>query len=205
VTKALAAIVVAAAVAAIVALALRDDGGASVARPAPESLDHLRDRVERAAPALEREGVYVQTWGVEARCAYVGVVNPTAPNVAALRRRFGPGARLCIGRVSAPADACAPFRANRGPTRRRVPDLRDLGVATASRRAVAAGFSYSFECPGSGTRRALAPRRGSLEAMARVTRQRPAPGTRWPTTRPIELEAVATLPGGFTYGFSGID
>ncbi len=202
--KALAGIAVAAAVAAVVALALRDDDEAT--RTPREPAGHVQARIEAAIGALERDGIYVEATGQAAHCVAVEVVNPTGPNVAELRRRFADrGARLCFERSPGPAVACVGAFVRVRGRHPRVPDLRGLGLEAAGRRAVAAGFSYTSTCPGIGTRRLPRLPATSLAALARVTRQRPAPGTRWPVSRPIELEAVATLPGGFTYTYDAIE
>ncbi|WP_027004831.1 hypothetical protein [Conexibacter woesei] len=194
--------VVAAAVTVAAALALGSGDGRG-GRPASVDRGLLQRRIERDITALARSGIYVTATGQAATCVAVEVVNPTAPNLDYLRRRYGRG--ICFDRSYGPAHFCAGATTPPPGRTRVVPDLRDLGIRTATRRAVAAGFSYTLDCAGFGTRKVSHPRRGSLASVARVSAQCPLPGTRAPVNAPITLEAVAILPGRFTYTFSAFE
>lgn len=168
-----------------------------VDRPDPEALAGLQSRIEHDTGRLAREGIYVQEAGQSGKCVVVGVVKPTGPNVAYLRRRFGEP--LCIEQVEGPAVACSEFQGPTSSVMREVPDLRDLGIYQAGRRAIADGFAYTDGCPGKGTRQVRRPSQFTPEALVRVTAQCPAAGTRAPISVPIALQAETVLPGGFTY------
>jgi hypothetical protein len=189
----IAVVLVIAGVLAIATMTSDNKGG----RPDPEALAGLQSRLEHDTARLAREGIYVQEAGQSGTCVVVGVVNPTGPNVAYLRRRFGEP--LCIEQAAGPAVACAEFQGPTSSVMREVPDLRDLGIYQAGRRAIAHGFAYTDSCPDKGTRQIRQPSPLTPEALVRVTAQCPAAGTRAPTSVPIALQAEAVLPGGFTY------
>jgi hypothetical protein len=161
------------------------------------SLSRLQGRIERDGPRLARTGIYVQETGRARSCVTVWVVNPTTPNVDYLRRRFGKS--LCIERASIPTQGCSLIQTKPSPDRREVPDLLDLGLYEAERRAVAAGFTYTNDCHGLGAKQARRPSRFTPESLVRITAQCPAPGTQARVSEPIALQAEAVLPGGFTY------
>jgi hypothetical protein len=114
-------------------------GGSNGGRPRTDTraLWRLQLRIEHDAGYLARRGVFFKYAGQGANrqgaCVYVGLANPTAPNVAFVRRRFG--GPLCIGHVGGPFNGCAEVSTRPGPQRRRVPDLLGLGVVAAQDRA----------------------------------------------------------------------
>ena len=170
-----------------------DETGASTA-----SLERLQDRIDRETPTLARQGVYVRTTSLEAHCAAVVVENLTAPNRRDLEQRYGEGA--CLRQASGPpAAACALVRRRDTGLRKPVPDVSDLGLYEAQRRLVAAGFTFSIECPGQSDDRPIRPSRFSPDALVRITRQCPAPGATLPDGAPVALQAEAVLPGGHRY------
>jgi hypothetical protein len=183
-------------------------GGSDGGRPRTDTraLWRLQLRIEHDAGYLARRGVFFKYAGQGANrqgaCVYVGLANPTAPNVAFVRRRFG--GPLCIGHVGGPFNGCAEVWIRPGPQRRRVPDLLGLGVVAAQDRARGAGFPVALSCSNVASAR-LQPSRWTPEYLARVTAQCPKPGTRASPRIPIALEATAVLPGGFTYTLSGFD
>ena len=169
----------------------------NVARPDPEAPAERQRRIEHDTGRLAREGIYVKEAGQSGKCVVVRVVNPTAPNVAYLRQKFGEP--LCIEQAESPAVACPEFQGPTSSVMREVPDLHDLGMYQAGRRAIADGFAYTDSCPGKGTRQVRRPSQFTPEALVRVTAQCPAAGTRAPMSVPIALQAEAMLPGGFPY------
>lgn len=186
----LVAAAVAVAAAAIIATASGEKGH-------PDRRARLQHLIERDVPRLARAGIYVQGTGIAASCVSVRLANPTEPNVIYLRRRFGKP--MCIERQSVAPARCAGAILKPGGETREVPNLLDLGVYEAGRRAVAAGFAYTSSCPGQGANKAKRPSRLTPLALARITAQCPAAGTQAPVNVPIALQAEAVLPGGFTY------
>jgi hypothetical protein len=84
------------------------------------------------------------------------------------------------------------------PTAPNVPDVRDLGLAEASHRVVAAGLSFTTDCIGQGRVDKWVPN-NPADRFARVLSQRPQAGQRVRRRTEIALEANAILPGSFTY------
>jgi hypothetical protein len=172
-------------------------------QPPPRAeLAHLSDRIELDIPALARQGVYVRTTGLTARCAWVLVDNLTGPNKAYLARRYGPGA--CLEQASSiPSSGCPAVGGSRNSRESKtVPDVSDLGLYEAERRLVAAGFGFSTKCPGfpdGRPSRPSRPSRFSPEVLVRVTRQCPAAGAPLAAGAPVGLQAEAFLPGGHRY------
>jgi hypothetical protein len=204
VLRGLIAIVVSVAVGVVGIVALsrgRDDGPA---KPLTQGqLYRLQDRINAAIPELAREGVLAVVTGQGGRrgqpCVDVSFANPTVPNVAYLRRRFGPGtcvARQPNGRAVACAEMFIRPRAARPVS---VPDLRGLGLYEAERRVTEAGLTYALDCVGDATSKPRRPARESPEALARVTRQCPRPGAHVPLGTEIALQGIAPLPGGVDY------
>lgn len=163
----------------------------------PDRRGLLQHRIEQDGQRLARAGIYIQGTGIAASCVAVRLANPTAPNVAYLRRHFG--GPMCIVRESVAPASCPGAVVRRSGKTREVPNLLDLGVYEAQRRALAAGFSYTNSCPGQGSDKAVRPSRLTPLALSRITAQCPAPGTQGPLNVPIALQAEAILPGGSTY------
>jgi hypothetical protein len=173
-------------------------GTAQHAAPTEAQLEHLQDRINAQLGALARDGVYVPETALAAHCVSVRVINPTAPNVAYLHRRFGTTG-MCIDRAHR-TSACADlFILHHTRDVRTVPDLHDLGLYTAERRTLAAGFPFAIDCRNQGDRRPRRPAPRTPEALVRVTAQCPRAGARAPVDTPIEITAEAILPGGFRY------
>jgi hypothetical protein len=137
--------------------------------------------------------------GPQNRCIEIELANPTAPNIAYLRRRFGP--RVCVDlKAGGRLDDCGGLSGSRLPTgSATVPDLRDLGIYEASRRAVASGLGYTVACLRDNNKQPKRPTRYSPEQLVRITTQCPRAGERVPPGTAVALNGVALLPGGFTY------
>jgi hypothetical protein len=185
------ALVAAAAATTAVVVASASDSNSTPSRGA------IQRRVNHDMTQLARSGIYVTETALAAKCVVVNVANPTPPNRDYLNKRYGQG--LCIERTGFARVACAEITIQPSTEKHVVPDLRDLGIYEAERRAVAAGFSYAIRCAGEGSRTPRRPRRLSPEAGARITAQCPEPGSEAPANVPISLQAVSILPGGFTY------
>ncbi len=160
----------------------------------------LQDRVNQRDRALARQGVYVLSHGGADRpCYRVDLANPTRPNIEFVRRQFGP--RVCVsrrpGRLAYLCTGYTQPRLGTGPVA--VPDLGDLGLRDATRRALAVGLTYSVDCPGAAGTRILRPRRNWPDELVRITKQCPAPGELVPPGTEVALAGTATLPGGFKW------
>jgi hypothetical protein len=92
-----------------IALLAGGDDDRATERARVREMRQLRARLdaalEAAQPSLERQGIYEAVTVRVARssgdqpCVVVGMLNPTEPNVAYVRRRFGP--QICNKRVVA--------------------------------------------------------------------------------------------------------
>jgi hypothetical protein len=160
---------------------------------------HLQHLIERDDRFLARQGIFIRETGIAASCVLVRVANPTAPNVAYLRQRYG--GPMCVQRVSMPNVRCpgAVVPPKGEIETREVPRLLDLGIYEAERRAIAAGFEFTTSCPGVGESRAKPVPRLTPLSSARITAQCPLAGSRARVDVPIALQAEAVLPGNFTY------
>jgi hypothetical protein len=185
------ALVAAAAATTAVVVASASDSNSTPSR------DAIQRRVNHDMTRLARSGIYVTETALAAKCVVVDVANPTPPNRDYLNKRYGPG--LCIERTGVARVACAEITIQPRTEKYVVPDLRDLGIYEAERRAVAAGFTYAIRCAGEGSRTPRRPSRLSPLVGARITAQCPEPGAEAPVNLPIALQAQAVLPGGFTY------
>jgi hypothetical protein len=186
-----------------VVAAARGPSGAS--GPSDAELRHIQDRINGELGRLARQGIYVQQTGLPIqRCVSLLVVNPTRPNIEYLRRRFGP--HLCFDQPERPGGACAGHGSPDTPGGTvEVPDLRDLGLYEAERRAVQSGLRYTIDCLGVDHTRPRRASRFSPEALVRVTAQCPRAGQHVASGSEIALEAKAVLPGGFPYVVSAFD
>ncbi|HMJ36976.1 MAG TPA: hypothetical protein VK501_23925 [Baekduia sp.] len=161
-------------------------------------LERLQDRIDLDIRPLARQGVYVRTTGLAARCVSVLVDNLTVPNKTYLARRYGAGA--CLRQASSiPGPGCSLLSRRDSGQSKTVPDMFDLGLYEAERRLVAAEFAFSIECPGKADGRPSRPSRYSPDALVRVTRQCPAAGATLAAGAPVALQAEAILPGGHRY------
>jgi hypothetical protein len=181
-------------------LAATGDGSASRPTPSRAQLIRLQDRINRRWHALGRQGIYVMFTGqLAARCVSVELANPTRPNVAYLRQRFGPW--VCVDRKPAsPAIACPGYSAPplpQGPAV--VPNVNDLGLEEAERRVLTSGLTYTTGCHGDHRARVRRLRSYSPDQLARVGRQCPHAGQRVPAGTEVALAGVAILPGGYRY------
>lgn len=163
----------------------------------------MQERIGKRWDALARQGIYVTSTGQKAQpCVSVELVNPTRPNIEYVRRQFG--ANVCVERRPGDdAQACSGYVQLTVPSgSARVPDLRDLGLYEATRRAVASYLRYSLDCLGESEKRAKPLPRHSPEQLVRVTKQCPRPGEMVPPGTAVALEGNAVLPGGFEYKVS---
>jgi predicted secreted protein len=159
--------------------------------------DSVQRQINHEIAWLARNGIYVTATGIASECAVVDVVNPTRPNRTFLRARYGSG--ICIERDAVRHVGCADIQIKPASDTKVVPDLMDLGLYEAERRAVTAGFGFALDCPGVGSKHPRRPRRLSPEASARISFQCPQPGSKAAANVPITLEATALLPGNYTY------
>jgi hypothetical protein len=168
----------------------------SARKPTYGQLARIVDRVDRDREALAAQGVILETAGVGGGCVVVSLSNPTAPNAAYMRKRYP---HLCIERRPfGPIVACTSSRGEARPGSVVVPDVRDLGLAEASRRVVAAGLSFTTGCVGQGRVDEWVPV-NPADRLARVVSQCPQAGQRVRRSTEIALGANAVLPGSFTY------
>jgi hypothetical protein len=175
-------------------------------RPGRAELLRLQARILQQRDRLARQGIYVESTGLPARpCVAVSLANPSAPNVAYVRHRFGRD--VCVEKEpTGPVQACAAYISPpvaRGPVI--VPDLTGLGLYEAERRAVAHGLTYSVTCLGD---KRTEPRRPSIlrpEALVRITAQCPRAGERVSKGAEVGLDGKAILPGGFVFPVGVLD
>jgi photosystem II stability/assembly factor-like uncharacterized protein len=168
--------------AAAVLLHTSDEGST---RTAPAKLTYgqlaqIAERVDRDREVLADQGVLLETAGVGDGCTFVSLLNPTAPNIAYMQRRYS---NLCVEkRPLGPLDGCVTGRGlvRRGPVI--VPDVRDPGLAEASRRLVAAGLSFTTGCIGDARVDEWVPS-NPADRLVRVTSQCPRPGQPGPPPR----------------------
>lgn len=173
------------------------------ATPAYEQLTRLVERITRDEDALVAQGIYVMHAGVGEGCATVGLANPTAPNAAFVERRF---AGACVERSpAARPEACEAGErtlTREGPVV--VPDLRDLTLAEASRRAIAEELTYAANCLGEAKETPWTPA-GPPDELVRVVEQCPRPGEEVRRGTEVALDAVVVLPGDFRHRISALD
>jgi hypothetical protein len=158
----------------------------------------LQDRIDWKM--LARRGVFVSSTGHGRKiCLHMELYNPTPANIAYIRRVYG--RHVCVDRKpGGVAYACTGYEQDavpEGPVV--VPNLLDLGLREASKRALANNLRYSPACLGDAESRPAKVDRYSPEQLVRISRQCPAPGQRVPAGTPVVLEAEALLPGGFRY------
>lgn len=196
--------VLALALAGGIALALSRHGESSTDPPTRAELSRLQERIEKRRDALARDGIYLLSTGPEDTCVIVELANPTQPNIEFVRRQFAP--HTCVARK--PRDRIQACRGSErpaiplGPVK--VPSMRDLGISAAGRRSLASGLTYAVDCLGENLKTVKRFSKYSPEQLLRVTKQCPRPGELVPRLTEVALEAVATLPGGFSYKVSSL-
>lgn len=180
----------------VVALAGRSDGGADrPPRPSEADLRRLQDRINDADRSLAREGILGATANLtEARggsCVEVEMLNPTAPNRAWLRSRFGP--QVCPSAKPVTAYATTLMGCfSRERERVRVPDVVGLRADFALRRLRRAGFSEDCNNDTGGRTPDRFSERNAL-FVARVCTTSQIKGS------VVHMDVRGRLPGGFLY------
>jgi len=167
------------------------------ARPTYGQLARLVERISRDRDILAAQGVFFESAGVGASCAVVWLLNPTAPNIAYVQRRF-PG--VCVDpSPMGPIDACPDTI--RGMTRGgrvTVPDVRELGLVEASRRVLAADLTFTTACLGRARNVEWVPA-NPADDLVRVVAQCPRAGEHVRRSTEVALHAQAILPGSFAH------
>lgn len=191
------AMIVAAAVTRGDELVRRTAKPAKPTKPTYGQLAREANRLFEDADALAAEGIFLESTGVGNDCVFVSLSNPTGPNVEYVQRRY---ARTCIEpRPMGPGDFCdgRPAEVVRSGSVR-VPDVRDLGLAEASRRVLAAGLTFTTTCVGRHRNVEWVPVNPPDE-LVRVTSQCPRASRRVRRNTEVALLASATLPGGYEH------
>ena len=175
------------------------------AKASHQQLERVADAVTRDRDELAAQGVFVEFSYVEDGCAVVSLVNPTAPNIEYVQRRYR-GACVARRRMG-PIVGGGCFGAVRPPTRGgsvRVPDVQDLGLVEASRRVLAADLTFTTTCLGRARNAQWVPDEPEDE-LVRVVAQCPEAGQQVRPGTEVALRATTTLPGAFpfTVGPSG--
>jgi hypothetical protein len=193
--------------AAVVFVRAQDDEPAQAPRatatPGYEQRARLSERISRDREKLADQGVFLVGVTLEEVCARVALLNPTPANVAYVEARY---VGACVAaEPAAPAKTCGdtPRELTRDG-RVSVPDVRDLGLAQASRRVLAADLTFTAGCLGDEQTTVWAPG-GPADELLRVVEQCPRPGERVRAGTEVALEATATLPGGFRHRVGALD
>jgi PASTA domain len=195
--------------AAIMALAALAMGGCGTTRDATSarqpSPSDVEGRILRERSHLAREGIYVEQTAVGKSCAEVQLANPTAPNIAYMRDRFGTG--VCVsGTPSSALQACAGHVTNPVPEGSViVPNLVGLNLYEAEKRVTSLGLTFALRCLGDRRTHAARPGRFSPEALVFITAQCPRPGQAVTAGSEVALDGRAPLPGGFEYPVGTLD
>lgn len=195
--------------AAMTALAALAMGGCGTTRDATSahqpSQSDVESQILRERPHLACEGIYVEQTAVGKSCVEVQLANPTAPNIAYMRDRFGTG--VCVsGKPNSALQACSGHPANPVPEGSViVPNLVGLNLYEAEKRVTSLRLTFALRCLGDRRTHAARPGRFSPEALVFITAQCPRPGQAVAAGSEVALEGRAPLPGGFEYPVGTLD